>query len=58
MIKTVQDIIIRPIITEASMAMGDQKKYIFAVKKPQSRRSLKRSKSFSRWMLNASTPLT
>lgn len=33
MIKTVQDIIIRPIITEASMAMGDQKKYIFAVMK-------------------------
>lgn len=33
MIKTVHDIIIRPIITEASMAMGNQKKYIFAVMK-------------------------
>ncbi len=33
MIKTVQDIIVRPIITEASMAMGEQKKYVFAVLK-------------------------
>ncbi len=33
MTKTAEDIIIKPIITEASMAMGEQKKYVFAVLK-------------------------
>ncbi len=33
MTKNIHDIIIRPIITEASMAMGEQKKYVFAVMK-------------------------
>ncbi len=33
MTKTVHDIILRPIITESSMAMGAQKKYVFAVLK-------------------------
>lgn len=32
MIKTAYDIILKPIITEASMAMGTQKKYVFKVK--------------------------
>ncbi|MCL2517425.1 MAG: 50S ribosomal protein L23 [Oscillospiraceae bacterium] len=31
MIKTAEDIILKPIITEASMAMGAQKKYVFRV---------------------------
>ena len=31
MIKTAEDIILKPIITEASMAMGAQKKYAFKV---------------------------
>ncbi|MBE6631176.1 MAG: 50S ribosomal protein L23 [Ruminococcaceae bacterium] len=31
--KTVHDIIIRPIITEASMAMGAEKRYVFEVLK-------------------------
>lgn len=31
--KNVHDIIVRPIITEASMAMGADKKYVFAVDK-------------------------
>ena len=31
--KTVYDIIIRPLITEESMAMGEQKKYAFEVMK-------------------------
>lgn len=31
--KTAHDIIISPIITEKSMAMGDQKKYVFKVMK-------------------------
>ena len=33
MIKAAEDIILKPIITEASMAMGDQKKYVFKVMK-------------------------
>lgn len=31
--KTAHDIILRPVITEDSMAMGADKKYVFAVKK-------------------------
>ena len=31
MIKTAEDIILKPIITEDSMAMGAQKKYVFQV---------------------------